>query len=180
MNLPVSAPITPRGKLLPYVLVGDDAFPLKNYLLRPYPERAGLDKAKNIFNHRLGRARGTIDNSFGILICQWRILKRPIVGTIDETMKIIKAIICLHNWLVTIDVGNKYVTTTIVDQDDENGFVPGNWRQHMDKSALQDITRMGANNSSRYSTEIRDEFTKCFSSDGIGTWKFDHCYALNS
>ena len=38
MGLPnISSLPETRDPALPFVLVGDEAFPLKNYLLRPYP-----------------------------------------------------------------------------------------------------------------------------------------------
>lgn len=37
MNLPDPVEITADGNPLPYVIVGDEAFQLTNYLMRPYP-----------------------------------------------------------------------------------------------------------------------------------------------
>lgn len=37
INLPEPEPITSDGQPLPYILVGDEAFQLTDYLLRPYP-----------------------------------------------------------------------------------------------------------------------------------------------
>jgi len=37
LNIPSSKPPPNSEEPLPFVLVGDEAFPLKKYLLRPYP-----------------------------------------------------------------------------------------------------------------------------------------------
>ena len=57
----------------PYVCVGDDAFPLATYIMKPYPQR-DLSPAKRIFNQRLSRARQICKNDFGILVNPWRVL----------------------------------------------------------------------------------------------------------
>lgn len=48
---------------MPFTIVGDAAFPLKTYLMRPYP---GLDltRQQRIFNYRLSRARKVVENAF--------------------------------------------------------------------------------------------------------------------
>ena len=58
--------------ILPYYMVGDEIFHLKDYLMRPYPgTRSGkliIDQA--VFNYQLSRAKRVIENSFGILVVQ--------------------------------------------------------------------------------------------------------------
>jgi len=64
----------PEDKQLPgttclatHVIVGDEAFPLKTYLMRPYPgSQSKGDNEKSNFSYRLSRARRVVENAFGI------------------------------------------------------------------------------------------------------------------
>ena len=54
------------GLPIPYMMVADDAFPLKRYIQKPFGQ-AGLTNERRIFSYRLSRARRIVENSFGIL-----------------------------------------------------------------------------------------------------------------
>lgn len=176
MNVPVAEAISENGPILPYCLVGDEAFPLKEYMLRPFPGKGGLTKERNIFNYRLSRARRTIENTFGILASQWRILRKPIIGKVETVEKIVQAIVCLHNWLRLQDTGNNnYVTTSMVDRDGPNGFIPGTWRSVLDSgSAYRDIQRAGSFMSTRKVLETREKFCTYFNNEGSVPWQNDY------
>ncbi|XP_037802039.1 protein ALP1-like [Penaeus monodon] len=83
---------------VPYVIVGDDAFPLKNYLMKPYPGQ-NLSVEQRIYNYRLSRARRISENAFGILVAKFRVFEKPIHSSPANTRKIIFATVVLHNFL---------------------------------------------------------------------------------
>lgn len=76
LNVPGPRLISRRRRALPHCIVGDEAFPLKNYLLRPYPGKKANDIKKRIYNYRLSRARRVIENTFGILASKWRVSRK--------------------------------------------------------------------------------------------------------
>ena len=96
-NIPGPRSIAGMQKDLPYFLLGDEIFPLKEWLMRPYP--APLDEPKKIFNYRLSRSRRTIENAFGILAARWRIFRRAIRAYVKTVELITQAALCLHNFL---------------------------------------------------------------------------------
>lgn len=97
LNVPEPSDLWNSGTI-PYYIVGDEAFPLKDYLMRPYPGKH-LSKAQQIFNYRLSRARRVIENTFGILVSRWRIFEGPIIATLENIEKYIVAAVSLHNYL---------------------------------------------------------------------------------
>lgn len=66
-GLPEPASMPNDDKPVPFFIVGDDAFPLRSWLMKPFPHR-GLDNEQRIFNYRLSRARRVVENAFGILV----------------------------------------------------------------------------------------------------------------
>jgi len=61
-----------------YHVIGDDAFPLRNDIMKPFPFRQ-LVHEQHIFNYRLSRARRTVDNAFGIMANRFRVLLTKIM-----------------------------------------------------------------------------------------------------
>lgn len=46
-------------------MLGDEAFPLKMYLMKPYARRNQLSKREKIYNYR--HCRRIVENGFGIM-----------------------------------------------------------------------------------------------------------------
>ncbi|XP_050517397.1 uncharacterized protein LOC126892027 [Diabrotica virgifera virgifera] len=67
LNLPTDEPLPMRENPVPYVIIGDNAFPLKEYLMVPYSGSHDRGTPERIYNYRLSRARRIIENVFGIM-----------------------------------------------------------------------------------------------------------------
>jgi len=55
------------GVEVPLVILGDAAYPLLPWLMRPYTEGRGITPEQSVFNHRLSQARMTLERAFGCL-----------------------------------------------------------------------------------------------------------------
>ncbi|XP_049797751.1 uncharacterized protein LOC126215130 [Schistocerca nitens] len=84
---------------LPYVIIADEAFPLKAYLMHPYSKAAITSDEEKVYNYRHSRARRTVENAFGILAGRWRIFLKPIETKPEIVNPIVLASTCLHNML---------------------------------------------------------------------------------
>ena len=60
----------PDGEITPYVFLGDDAFALKRFMIKPFPQQ-GLTGERRIYNYRHSRAHRISENLFGILSNRW-------------------------------------------------------------------------------------------------------------
>lgn len=161
---------------LPYVMVGDEAFPLSENLMRPYP-RVSLDTETRIFNYRLSRARRIVENAFGILVSRWRILRQEIQAEVDTIDAMLWAMVLLHNYLRSCDEEErpnfKYFTPRDVDRVDIGGdIVPGAWRtEGFGSAGVGDLQKWGINYT-RYTKKIRDAFKSYFNSPhGSVSWQ---------
>ncbi|KAF0755153.1 protein ANTAGONIST OF LIKE HETEROCHROMATIN PROTEIN 1-like, partial [Aphis craccivora] len=147
----------------PYVFVADDAFPLSNNLMKPYPHR-NLSQEKRIFNYRLLRALRIIENFFGILASRFRILLKTINLCPEKTTIIVRVCCHLHNFL-----RQRKMETFLNDSVDfENiltGYVePGSWRNQDEQ--FGQLQPYQGRNSSVTAKEIRDKFCDYFNNAG--------------
>ena len=83
--------------VLPYVFIGDDAFPMGPNWMKPYPRHNLEDRSKLIANYRFSRARRIIENAFGILAARFRFFRHPIHAKVETVQNITKACVALHN-----------------------------------------------------------------------------------
>jgi len=109
------------------VIIGDDTFPLRNTLLKPY-SKVNLTLKQKIFNYRLSCARRVSENAFGILEQGFRVLGWPIELKVSTTDLVTRSACYLHNWLRM--TSTNYTSMGCVDYEDlDTGtFHDGHWR----------------------------------------------------
>lgn len=154
LNFPPPKPLPNSNFNCNYYMVGDSAFPLKPFLMRPYPGKL-LDAEKYNFNKRLSRARRVIENAFGILVAKWRILATTLNMLPRNADKIVKATIVLHNFVKLND--SAYYSSAFVDHYDENDEIisEGLWRTEV--TPLSKCKPIGSRNSSQIAFAMRDK-----------------------
>ncbi|XP_030763488.1 protein ALP1-like [Sitophilus oryzae] len=168
LDIPPPRSISEGRQPLPYVIVGDEAFPLLENLMRPYPGKTDDSVSRRIFNYRLSRARRISENAFGILVARWRIFQHPIISKVDNIENVIKATVCLHNFIIKYDK-KLYVTPNLVDQDINGRLIPGLWRENL--SHLSEIR--DGNYDLRSAKDIREQFCTYFNEEGAVEWQWD-------
>nr|CAI5817973.1 unnamed protein product [Callosobruchus analis] len=151
------------------IIVGDAAFPLKSYLLKPYPG-SQLSTSEKIFNYRLSRARRIVENAFGILVSRFRVFENAIPTSLNTVDAIVCASCALHNWLRKNSYS--YITPTCVDREDSEGqIIPGTWRSEI--TPLISINDQRRGNHSVNAKEKRDLLKSYFMTNGSVPWQFN-------
>ena len=98
MNLPLPCCLPGGNEQVPYVLIGDDAFALKPYLMKPYAQQS-LVAEKRVYNYRYNRARCLSENLFGILANRWRFMRNVLLLHQDVIEILVSAALVLDNFL---------------------------------------------------------------------------------
>ena len=89
-----------NGGLLKPMLVGDSAYPLKNWLIKPFSNRGRLSPQKRRFNEKLSAMRSVIERAFGLLKKRWRLLLKKIEQSHASVPRSVTAACVLHNFCV--------------------------------------------------------------------------------
>lgn len=154
LNIPSPSSLPGRSMDVPYVVISDDAFPLKENIMKPYGQK-NLTPQQRIFNYRLSRARRVVENAFGILAARFKFLLRMIELQPDAVTDLVCAACVLHNFLITrsteshptsLDVGNV-------------GELCG----------MQNIPQLSPNAAKG----IREEFCQYFCNEGQVPWQYN-------
>lgn len=174
LHIPRPKPLPNRNKPVPFVVVADDAFALKPYMLKPYPFR-DLVGVQRIFNYRLSRARRVVENAFGILSARFRVLRKPIALKPINTKKVVLAICALHNFIMSRNTSRAiYAPAGTFDREnDEGAWIEGSWRRQTQGENLIPLQRTQTN-AMNEAKLIREEFENYFVTDGEIPWQYKY------
>lgn len=159
---------------MPHVVVADDAFPLKRYMLKPYPGRTtgNMPRDEVVFNYRLSRARRIIENAFGIMSARFQLFLKSISADPKNVNHFVKAGLALHNFLITQD--KNYSDADFADRYLHNGVVqPGQWRRELKKrtTCFTKLASRIGNNHSFEAKKVRETFKNYFHNEGHVDWQ---------
>ena len=150
LGLPPPAPLPNDDQDTPYFIIGDDAFPLRSYLVKPYSHRY-LTHDERIYNYRCSRGRRVVENAFGILANRYRCLLTTLATVPENSVKIIKACVTLHN-IMRIRYPN--LQNADLDGEGEDGrMIPGAWRNAGMLAEMEELRR--APRETRAGKELR-------------------------
>ena len=101
------APLMMIGQVsVPPLLLGDPAYRVMPYCMKPYPEGQGCTNEKRNFNRHLSSKRVVIEQAFGLLKARWRCLYEEMEDYITNVSESIMACCILHN--TCINRGDQY------------------------------------------------------------------------
>ena len=98
IGFPESESLVDDGPKVNYFIHGDDAFPLKLWLMKPC-SRHGMELNQRVFNYRLSRGTRVVENAFGILTFFFRIFQRLMQQEPPVVARVVLACLVLHNLL---------------------------------------------------------------------------------
>lgn len=163
VNFPAPEPLPGDNVPVPYSIVGDEAFPLRTWLMKPIA-RYNTTRECHIFNYRLCRARRIVENAFGILSQRFRFLKTTMEQKPVNAVKIVQGACALHNLMRT-----RYPTMTnsLVDREDRrHNLVLGSWRRDPDTLAC---LQPRSGNHLKKDAKVQREYLKQYYNSPVGS-----------
>ncbi|XP_067648031.1 putative nuclease HARBI1 [Eurosta solidaginis] len=120
LNLSFISKQLPNLCLPKYHLLGDSAYPIRNYLLTPYRYYGNLTQQEKTYNLKFCQTRVRIENAYGLLKCRFRQLIRLAYHEVETTANFIFACCVLHNICIDkkdiIEAEEFYVPPATVDE----------------------------------------------------------------
>lgn len=162
LDIPPARHLPGTTVVAPHVLVGDEAFPLKTYLMKPFGAGSLAEEECRIYNYRLSRARRVVENAFGILMQRFRCFRGPLQVEPQNAARIVRAACVLHNYLREKTMAENRSNEQEMDDAACN----------LEESAFAPLRGMISSHMySRDAGEVRNTFKAFFSGPGAVPWQ---------
>ncbi|KAG7156527.1 antagonist of life heterochromatin protein 1-like 2 [Homarus americanus] len=168
LQIPAPASLPFSTVQSPYVIVGDDTFPLKTYLMKPYQGK-NMTADKIIFNCRLSRARSVSETAFVILSTKFRVFQQPISLRPDCIKQIIFASVALHNYL-RVNCRTPLAPELLEKEDINRGMLVSRHWQEAHLTEFEKLQAIGRGHSNDAKT-VRENFKDYFMNRGRVPWQ---------
>ena len=149
-TLPKPASFEGSGTEMPFVVLGDEAYPLKTYLMKPFA-RKDLSCEERVFNYSLSRAKRCVECVFGILTSKWRLLNKAIETDVNKAERIVRCICLLHNIIIDLE-GTPH----------DPSLLQETLQIHGSHQARTNISGRSFSRSSKEATDVRNAFKAYF------------------
>ena len=157
-----------------YFLVGDDAFPLSTFMMKPFSKRE-LTVDERIYNYRICRGRRVAENGFGILANRFQVLLIPMQQRPSTVILIVNACILLHNLMRESYPG---VQNAVLDrEDEEHNIIPGDWRR--ERRTMADMQRIKAISQASHEAKKQRLLLKHYFNSSVGSVAWQRARALH-
>ena len=103
---------------MPLVVLGDPAYPLLPWFMKPYIDNGNITAEEKNFNYRQSRARMVVENAFGRLKGRWRCLLKRMDFHISNVLFIVGSCVTLHN--ICEKFGNNCLEEWVERSEDEH------------------------------------------------------------
>lgn len=157
LNIPAPRCLPGSTVQTPFVILADDAFALKPYIMKPFNFR-GQNHAEHVFNYRLSRGRRMVESTFGIMASRFRLLRTTIELSEENVKLCVLAICALHNWLMCIDENNENIGSSTYESN-----VPA------DDIPIASI--LNEQRTTNEAKEIRERLKSFFMNEGKVEWQ---------
>jgi hypothetical protein len=110
--LPKPASLEGSGTEKPFIILGDEAYPPKTYLMKLFT-RKDLSCVERVFNYSLSRAGPSVERAFGVLTAKWRLLNKAIKTNINICERTVRCICLLHKIIIHLEgttYGHSFLT----------------------------------------------------------------------
>lgn len=163
MNLPPPQCLPGQEVPAPYVFVADDAFPLKENIMKPFGGPQEKGSKNRHYNYRVSRARIVSENAFGVLASVFRVFRKPMLLEPEKARTVSLAVLYLHNYLRAGTSRAVYSPIGTFDYEQQGEVLPGSWRNNTASCSIQNLPRQPRRSQERANT-VRFLFADYFSS----------------